>query len=99
VHLATSKRYLFLGLYEDSFPLYLIFSLLFENVLKRTNNILSAHIFESLGIDASMWICKWFMTFYVYSFPKELIKYIWDLVIVVGNLGVVMVAVSLMQQL
>lgn len=46
-----------------------------------------------------MWICKWFMTFYVYSFPKELIKYVWDLVIVSGNLGIITIAIGLLEQL
>lgn len=88
-----------LGLYEDGFPLYNIFNTLFQNVLKRANESLYTHMFVELGVDPSMWICKWFMTFYIYSFPRELIKYIWDLVIGVGNLGVIMVAVSLIQQL
>jgi hypothetical protein len=56
-------------------------------------------MFLLLGVDPSMWICKWFMTFFIYSFPKELIKYVLDLVIGVGNLGVIMIAVSLIQQL
>lgn len=99
VHLATNRRYLLLGLYEDGFPLYTAFTVLFENVLKRVNQVLYEHMFEVLGIDPSMWICKWFMTFYVYSFPKEFIKYIWDLVIVNGNLGIITIAVGLLEQL
>lgn len=99
VHLATNKRYLLLGLYEDGFPLYTAFTVLFENVLKRVNQVLYEHMFEVLGIDPSMWICKWFMTFYVYSFPKEFIKYVWDLVIVNGNLGIITIALALLEQL
>jgi hypothetical protein len=56
-------------------------------------------MFLLLGVDPSMWICKWFMTFYIYSFPKELIKYVFDLVVAVGNLGMITFAVSLIEQL
>jgi hypothetical protein len=56
-------------------------------------------VFIELGVDPSMWICKWFMTFYVYSFPREMVKYVLDLVIAVGTLGIIMFAVSLIDQL
>lgn len=56
-------------------------------------------MFVELGVDPSMWICKWFMTFYVYSFPREMVKYVLDLVIAVGTLGIIMFAVSLIDQL
>ncbi len=56
-------------------------------------------MFIELGVDPSMWICKWFMTFYVYSFPREMVKYVLDLVIAVGTLGIIMFAVSLIDQL
>ncbi len=46
-----------------------------------------------------MWICQWFMTFFVYSFPKELVKYIFDMILVIGNLGMVLFATSLVLQL
>jgi len=39
------------------------------------------------------------MTFYVYSFPREMVKYVLDLVIAVGTLGIIMFAVSLIDQL
>jgi hypothetical protein len=35
------------------------------------------------------------MTFFVYSFPKELVKYIFDMILVIGNLGMVLFATSL----
>lgn len=37
VHLATNKKYMLLGLYEDGFPLYTILTKLLQNVLQRAN--------------------------------------------------------------
>jgi hypothetical protein len=37
VHLATNKKYMLLGLYEDGFPLYNILTTLLQNVLQRSN--------------------------------------------------------------
>jgi len=42
-----------------------------------------------------MWVFKWFMTYYLYSFPLELCKYVWDFVIEVGGIGLVSFAVGL----
>lgn len=37
VHLAINKKYLLLGLYEDDFPLAAVYTLLFKNLLKRSD--------------------------------------------------------------
>lgn len=46
-----------------------------------------------------MWIFKWFITYYIYSFPFSLIKYIWNLVIEIGGFALVYFAVSLILNL
>lgn len=80
-HLAMNKRFLLLGLYEDGFPLAGIFTLLFKNILKRIDEQLFNHIYCSLLLDDSVWIFKWFITLFIYSFPLEIIKYVWDCLI------------------
>ena len=72
-----------------------ILNILLQNILQRANKELYTHMFVLLGVDPSMWICKWFMNFYIYSFPRELVKYVFDLVVAVGNLGMIKFAVSL----
>jgi hypothetical protein len=99
VHLATNQKYMLLGLYEDGFPLYNLLTLLLQNALRRASHHLYLHMFVQLGVDASMWICKWFMTLYTYSFPPELVKYVLDLLIAVGTLGIVTFALALIDQL
>lgn len=46
-------------------------------------------------IDDSMWLLKWFMSFYLSSFPIEACQYVWDLVLTIGIFGLVYFAISL----
>ena len=46
-----------------------------------------------------MWIFKWFLTAYIYSLPLEAIHHVWDYMMVVGGLGLVYFAVSLVKSL
>lgn len=99
VHLAINKRYMLLGLYDDGFPLTNVFSTVFSNVLRRVDNELHKRIFETLNIDSSVWIFKWFITCYLYSFPVQFIKYVWDVFITVGAFGLVSFAVAVVLEL
>lgn len=46
-----------------------------------------------------MWIFKWFITCFIYSFPLEVVKYVWDVVVERGGLGLVYLAVSIVLEL
>lgn len=95
VHLALSQRYLILGLYEDGFPLAYIYTTIFKNMLSRVDLELHDHVYSTLMLDESMWIFKWFITYYIYSFPFNTIKYIWNLVIELGGIALVYYALAL----
>lgn len=95
VHIALNRKYLLLGLYEDGFPLCNVFCIVFKNILKRTNQPLYEHLFEVIMVDVSMWVFKWFITCFIYSFPIEMIKYAWEVMIQLGGLGIVTLAVSI----
>jgi hypothetical protein len=69
VHIAIHRRYLQLGLLEDKFPLSQVYNRIFRNVLKRTNTPLYRHLYEELMMDESVWVFKWFITYFIYSFP------------------------------
>jgi len=69
VHIAISKRYLLLGLFEDRFPLSDIYKNIFKNILKRINPLLFKHLYEDLHMNESVWVFKWFFTYFIYSFP------------------------------
>jgi hypothetical protein len=98
-HLAMNRKYLLLGLYEDGFPLAAVYTLLFKNLLKRYDYELYNHIYNVLVLDDSVWIFKWFITYFIYSFPLQTIKFVWDLVIEIGGVGLVYFALGLVMQL
>ena len=50
-------------------------------------------------VDVSMWVFKWFMTCFIYSFPVEMIKYAWEIMIQLGGLGIVAFAVSISNEI
>ena len=99
IHLATSQRYLLLGLYEDGFPLANVYTKIFKSMLRRIDKGLYSHIYENLMLDESVWIFKWFITCYIYSFPLQVIKFVWDLMVELGGLALVYFAVSLVVSL
>ena len=69
--------------------------MIFKNMLKRVDLALYNHIYVSLMLDDSVWIFKWFITCYLYSFPIQTIKYVWDVLVEMGSLGLVYFAVAL----
>lgn len=46
-----------------------------------------------------MWILKWFMSFYLSSFPIEACQYVWDITFALGIIGMVFFGVSLVEVL
>jgi len=99
VHLAINRKYLLLGLYEDDFPLAVIYTLIFKNLLRRYDLQLYHHLYEVLVLEDSVWIFKWFITYFIYSFPLQTIKYVWDIAVELGGLGLVYYAVALVRKL
>lgn len=98
-HLALNQRYLILGLYEDGFPLAYIYTSIFKNMLSRLDSQLHDHLYNNLMLDESMWIFKWFITYYIYSFPFNTIKYIWNLVIELGGVALVYYALAIVMHI
>lgn len=63
-----------LGLYEDGFPLAVLYCELFWRILKKLDIELFVCLKE-IGIVDHMWIFQWYLTFFLYSFPKEYVGY------------------------
>lgn len=42
-----------------------------------------------------MWVFKWFITCFTYSFPLEVAKYAWETMIQLGALGIIALAISI----
>jgi len=50
-------------------------------------------------MDESVWVFKWFITYFIYSFPFEMIKYVFDIVIETGGIGLIKIAIAITQEL
>ena len=42
---------------------------------------------------------KWFITYFIYSFPFEMIKYVFDIVIELGGIGLIKLAIAITMEL
>ena len=76
-----------------------IYTMVFKNMLKRVDLSLFQHIYNNLMLDESVWIFKWFITCYIYSFPLEVIRYVWDAIVELGAIGLVYFAVGMVMEL
>lgn len=59
------------GFYSDRFPLYHQFVYQFDRLFEEKLPKLKAH-FDQIGYPAPVWLQKWFMTLFLYSFPMKL---------------------------
>ena len=71
------------GLYSEGFPLMLQFQFQFDMLLEEHLPRLKHH-FDSMAFPPALWISKWFMTLFLYSFPLGLCIRIWDNILVKG---------------
>lgn len=97
-HLAVHPKYLLLGLFEDGFPLSVVYCRLFRWLFRSRLPKLHGR-FEQMALADEIWIFKWFMTYYIYSFPFEIVREVWDAVMVLGGIGLVYFAVALVTHL
>lgn len=59
------------GFYSDAFPLYHQFVYQFDQLFEKKLPVLKTH-FDNIGYPAPVWLQKWFMTLFLYSFPLKL---------------------------
>ena len=71
------------GFYSDTFPLYHQFVYQFDRLFEKQLPKLKHH-FDQIGYPAPVWLQKWFMTLFLYSFPLKLCIRLWDNLLVEG---------------
>ena len=72
------------GFYEKDFPLLMLYMKVFNDLFKEWIPELHCH-FQNLGIIESLWVQKWFMTCFLYSFPLGLCIRMWDNILAFGT--------------
>jgi len=72
------------GFFETEFPLLMQYLSVFKELFEEFINDLYLHFLEEMVPD-QMWIHKWFMTCFLYSFPMGLCLRIWDNLLAFGT--------------
>jgi len=72
------------GLYMENFPLLMQYLGVFRDLFEKYIPDLFEH-FQNEFLPDILWIQKWFMTCYLYSFPMELCIRIWDNILAYGT--------------
>lgn len=52
-----------------------------------------------LGVSDEIWIFKWFLTYFLYSFPKEVVETVWDITFTRGGIGQIYFAYAITEQI
>ena len=94
VQLLKSPSKMFIGLYEQDFPMVSFLTFLFYKALqsldqKRYNQVLSC------GVPNELWLVKWFLTLFSGYLEKHFLLRVWDFLVVEDFLGPVYVALSI----
>lgn len=84
------------GLFEIDFPKVQELTTEFTKVFQVKSQTLYSHFCE-VELDEHLWITKWFMTIFTYSFRMDVVIRIWDLLFACGLDIMVYVAIEILQ--
>jgi len=96
ITLAKDHRFLMMGLFESGFPLLDFYTYVFYRVLEEELPEVYEHIKEQ-GIPDPLWLYKWFLTIFVYSFPPKYVIQVWDYIMVHGLFAAIKIAIGIVK--
>ncbi len=96
ISLARDHRFLVMGLFEKGFPLLEFYTFIFYQLLEAEHTALFDHI-KQQQIPDLLWLFKWILTIFLYSFPQKQVVRIWDFIMVRGLFSVIQVAISIVK--
>ncbi|EAR86990.2 rab-GTPase-TBC domain protein (macronuclear) [Tetrahymena thermophila SB210] len=97
ISLSFRPEYMLVGLFENGFPLLRFLEYVFEDLFKTHLNELYLH-FKDQEIVNTIWLTKWLMTLYLYSFPLSKCIRIMDYVISTNIFALIYVALEILVQ-
>ncbi|KAL4453137.1 hypothetical protein ABPG74_015368 [Tetrahymena malaccensis] len=97
ISLSFRPEYMLVGLFENGFPLLRFLEYLFEDLFKTHLPELHKH-FKDQDILNTIWLTKWLMTLYLYSFPLNKCIRIMDYVISSNIFALIYVALEILVQ-
>jgi len=96
ITLARDHKFLAMGLFEKQFPLLEFYKFIFYELLQRELPALYQHIHKQQFPDL-LWLFKWFLTLFLYSFPPKHVIRIWDFILAKGLFSMIQIAVSILK--
>ena len=98
VKMLTHDRILAIGLYEDNFPLVTFYCEVFWNLLeKKVPQVYNC--LKKSYISDDLWLFQWFISLYLYNFPVEFVRKVWDFIICKKDMAVVLIALGIIKSL
>lgn len=91
-------RILFIGLYEDGFPLNKLYCELFWILLEKKIPKLYEKL-KKISMMDELWLFQWFITLFFYNFPMDFSRRIWDFIISKKEFAPVLVALGIIKTL
>jgi hypothetical protein len=85
------------GLFEPGFPKVTELTEDFSKLFKSKIPSLFNH-FQNIELDQQLWVSKWFMTLFSYSFRFEDVQRFWDVIFALGLKSMVHLALSVLQR-
>jgi hypothetical protein len=80
-------------LFDEQFKVVRYFCQKFHEVLEKEDKKLENHL-KNIGLDDSLWIFKWFITVFSYSFSYRVVLRVWDALLVMDLKYLVNIAVG-----
>ena len=91
-------KILAIGLYEDNFPLVTFYCEVFWNLLEKKMPVVFKVLRKNYITD-DLWLFQWFISLYLYNFPLEFAKIVWDFILCKKEMAVVLVALGIIKSI
>ena len=80
VRMFVHDRLQFKGLYEEGFPLIKLYCEVFWLLLEKKLPQVYSKL-KKVGIPDEIWIFQWFISMFLYNFPLDVVKHLWDFIL------------------
>ena len=98
ITIARDHRFLLMGMFEKDFPLLEFYTYIFYEILEEELPVLYQHLREN-QIPDLLWLFKWFLTIFLYSFPGKQVIKIWDFIMTHGLFSMIQIAIGILKVL
>lgn len=98
VKLLLHDKILAIGLYEDNFPLVTFYCEMFWILLEKKLPAVFRVLRKSYITD-DLWLFQWFISIFLYNFPLEFVRRIWNFLICKKEMAMVLIALGIVRSI